>query len=211
MKSWFQVIPDIRSLPRPSPFTRVSHDSLASSSLSLSIFGVSASVSIHSVGSGVSGDEEDKDEDEELAHDDDDEQDVDEMNHTRCPKETVRTHSPNRRTRGDLVCQHLKRITKYKLSDRYHEADNGVAGIRKKHEPGVRPVSSESVGNTMSGPSDSYGTCCRCRHLEPRCSRTGTAESLRVFRSKNIMTDLLDDDMFKVYLDMSRSETLRIQ
>jgi hypothetical protein len=51
----------------------------------------------------VSGDEEDKDEDEELAHDDDDEQDVDEINHTHRPKETVRAHSPNRRTRGALV------------------------------------------------------------------------------------------------------------
>ncbi len=144
------------------------------------------SVSMHSVGSGVSGDEEDKDEDEELVHDDDDEQDVDEINHTQLPKETVRAHSPNRRTRGVLVCQHLKRIVKYNLSDRYHEDDNGVAAIRKKHEPGVRPVSSESVRNTMSGPSDSYGTCCRCRHLEPRCSRIGTVESLRVFRSKKI-------------------------
>jgi len=65
--------------------------------------GVGASVSIHSVGSGVSGDEEDKDEDEKLAHDDDDEQDVDEVNHTHLPKEEVRAHSPSRRTRGSLV------------------------------------------------------------------------------------------------------------
>ena len=65
--------------------------------------GVGVSVSMHSVGSGVSGDEEDKDEDEELAHDDDDEQDVDEINHTQFPKETVRDHSPRRRTRGALV------------------------------------------------------------------------------------------------------------
>ena len=61
------------------------------------------SVSMHSVGSGVSGDEEDKDEDEELAHDDDDEQDVDEINHTQLPKEVVRAHSPSRRVRGAVV------------------------------------------------------------------------------------------------------------
>jgi hypothetical protein len=79
--------------------------------------GVGASVSMHSVGSGVSGDELDKDEDEELEYDDDDEQDVDEINHTLLPKEAVRAHSPIRRTRGALVCQNLKRISKYNLSD----------------------------------------------------------------------------------------------
>jgi hypothetical protein len=85
--------------------------------------GVCASVSMHSVGSGVSGDEEDKDEDEELTDDDDDEQDVDEVIHTHLPKEMVRAHSPSRRTRGALVCQHLKRITKYNLPDRAITAD----------------------------------------------------------------------------------------
>jgi hypothetical protein len=61
--------------------------------------GVRVSASLHSEGSGVSGDEEDKDEDEELAHDDD-EQDVDNINHTQLPREVVHTHSPSKRRRG---------------------------------------------------------------------------------------------------------------
>jgi hypothetical protein len=48
---------------------------------------------------------------------------VDEINHTHRPKETVRAHSPNRRTRGALVWQHLKCITKYNLPDRTITAD----------------------------------------------------------------------------------------
>ena len=84
--------------------------------------GVCASVSMHSTGSGVSGDEEDKDEDEELAHDDD-EQDVDDINHTQFPKEEVLDYSPIRGSRGDPVCQHLKRIAKYNVPDRPINAD----------------------------------------------------------------------------------------
>jgi hypothetical protein len=57
-----------------------------------------------------------------LAHDDD-EQDVDDINHTQVPKETVRTHSPSKRRRGAPVGQHLKRIDKYNLPDRPINAD----------------------------------------------------------------------------------------
>ncbi len=50
------------------------------------------SVSMNSVGSGVSEDEEEQDEDEKLVYDDD-EEDVDEINHTHLHKEVVHTHS----------------------------------------------------------------------------------------------------------------------
>ena len=72
--------------------------------------------------SGVSGDEEDKDEEEESVHDDD-EQDVDEINHTKLPQEVVRGDSPCARVRGAPVWQHLKRLTKYNVSDREIKED----------------------------------------------------------------------------------------
>ena len=75
------------------------------------------SVSMNSVGSGVSEDEEEQDEDEKLVYDDD-EEDVDEINHTHLHKEVVHTHSPFRRVRGTPVCQYLRSIVKHNVTDR---------------------------------------------------------------------------------------------
>ncbi len=45
----------------------------------------------------------------------DDEQDVDDINHTQFPKETVFAHSPRKTRRGTPVWKHLRRITTWMI------------------------------------------------------------------------------------------------
>ena len=69
-----------------------------------------------------SGDERMEDHEEESGHEDDD-QDVDDINHTQIPKETVCDHSPTVKTRGAPVWKHLKRITNHDVTDREIKED----------------------------------------------------------------------------------------
>ena len=78
--------------------------------------GVSVSVSILPAGSLVSDDEEDKDEDEESGHVDD-EEDVDDINHSALPKETVRPNSPTMRPQTADIWKHVRRIAKHDVPD----------------------------------------------------------------------------------------------
>ncbi len=85
---------------------------------------------------------------------------------------------------------HSSQKSPYGLSDNEKVlsavAQWGTYDNMKVSQAGRMKVS--QAGRTISGRSDTDGTCCRYRHLD-RCSRrTGTVQSLRVFRSKKCYT-----------------------
>ena len=96
------------------------------------------SVLMSSGGGDASGDDRVEDDEEESGHDDDD-QDVDDINHTQLPKETVHTHSPTVRGRGDPVWKRLNLIVKFTSDESrmygVHEGDlpgHTIVGVQNR-------------------------------------------------------------------------------
>ena len=87
--------------------------------------GVSTSVNVLPAGTYVSIDEEEKEEDEESGHTDD-EEDVDDINHSALPKETVHTNSPGKRVQRVDIWKQVRRICK-------HDVTNHVMMEDSKH------------------------------------------------------------------------------
>ncbi len=135
--------------------------------------GVSTSENVLPTGTHVSIDEEEKEEDEESGHTDD-EEDVDDINHTTLPKETVHTNSPGKRVQRVDFCKHVRRICNHDMTDHvmmedsthvcvYRVSDHSGEGGEKSYCNPLKPL------KLFRSTSDSLrihqykSRCCRCR------------------------------------------------